>query len=76
MDLKAKRNRVVELVKDVNDIQFLNELLELLESHKDLVFWHKLPESHQASIKRAEKEIGEGNFLSHDEAMNGIQRRS
>jgi hypothetical protein len=73
MNLETQKIELAKMVLDTEDLSLLQQIKELFEEHEELT-WDKLPEHVKEGIKRAEKEIENGQVHTYEEMKTHISK--
>ena len=68
MNLEAQKIELAKMVIETEDLGILLQIRNLFEEQEELT-WDNLPDHVKEGIKRAEKEIENGQVHTHEEVM-------
>ena len=66
------RNRVIGKINQINDDEILTEVYKLLDNSFDDSEIYILSDNHKIAIEKAKDQIGNGDFLTNDQANKDI----
>lgn len=68
------KERIIERVKDINDPQLLDELLQAIELEHEIEHFHQLTNDEKIAIDKGIEDAESGNLHSNSDASQRVKK--